>query len=42
MKDVESVRNSDGAVTITSKRFNIKLNKQTIYVLASGDLLPLK
>jgi hypothetical protein len=42
MKDVESVRNSDGTVTITSKRFNIKLNRQMTYVLASGDLLPLK
>jgi hypothetical protein len=38
MKNVESMRNSDGAVTLTSKRFNIKLDKQTTYVLAAGDL----
>jgi len=42
MKNVESTRNSDGAVTLTSKRFNIKLDKQTTYVLAAGDLLPTK
>ena len=41
MKDVESIRNSDGTVTLTSKRANIKLDKQTTYVLASGELLPL-
>jgi hypothetical protein len=41
MKDVESIRNSDGSVTITLKRFNIKLDKQTTYVLATGDMLPL-
>jgi hypothetical protein len=40
MKNVESVRNSDGAVTLTSKHSNIKLDKTTTYVLASGDLLP--
>ncbi len=39
MKNVESMRNSDGAVTLTSKRFNIKLDKQTTYVLAAGDLV---
>jgi hypothetical protein len=38
MKNVDSTRNSDGAVTLTSKRFNIKLDKQTTYVLAAGDL----
>jgi hypothetical protein len=38
MKNVESMRNPDGAVTLTSKRFNIKLDKQTTYVLAAGDL----
>jgi hypothetical protein len=36
MKNVESTRNSDGTVTLTSKRFNIKLDKQTTYVLATG------
>ncbi len=38
MKNVESMPNSDGAVTLTSKRFNIKLDKETTYVLAAGDL----
>jgi hypothetical protein len=38
MKNVESMRNPDGAVTLTSKRFNIKLDKHTTYVLAAGDL----
>jgi len=38
MKDVDSTRNSDGAVTLTSKRFNIKIDKLTTYVLATGDL----
>ena len=38
MKNIESTRDSDGAVTLTSKRFNIKLDKQTTYVLATGDL----
>jgi len=42
MKNVDSTRNSDGAVTLTSSRFNIKLDKQTTYVLAAGDLLPPK
>jgi hypothetical protein len=40
MKNVESTRNSDGAVTLTSKSFNIKIDKLTTYVLAAGDLLP--
>jgi hypothetical protein len=39
MKDVESTRNNNGAITLTSKRFNIKLDKATTYVLA-GDQLP--
>jgi hypothetical protein len=39
MKNVESMRNSDGAVTLTSKSFNIKIDKVTTYVLATGDLL---
>jgi len=38
MKNVESTRNNEGAVTLTSKRFNIKLDKQTTYVLATSDL----
>ena len=40
MKNVESTRNSDGAVTLTSKSSNIKIDKLTTYVLATGDLLP--
>jgi len=40
MKDVESARNREGAIRLTSKRFNIKLDKQTTYVLADGNLLP--
>src|ERR1700674_526437 len=39
IKNVESSRNSDGAVTLTSKSFNIKIDKLTTYVLATGDLL---
>ncbi len=39
MKNVEPTRNSDGAVTLTSKSFNIKIDKLTTYVLATGDLL---
>jgi hypothetical protein len=42
MKDVESTRANDGAVTLTSKRSNIKLGKTTTYVFATGDLLPTK
>jgi hypothetical protein len=38
MKNVESTRNGDGAVTLTSKSFNIKIDKLTTYVLATGDL----
>jgi len=40
MKNVQSSRNSDGAVSLTSKSFNIKLDKLTTYVLATGDMLP--
>jgi hypothetical protein len=40
MKNVESTRNGEGAVTLTSKSSNIKIDKLTTYVLASGDLLP--
>src|SRR6267143_980208 len=36
MKNVESTRASDGAVTLTSKSFNIKIDKLTTYVLATG------
>lgn len=40
MKDVESAKNSDGVIGIMSKSTNIKLDKLTTYVLATGDLLP--
>jgi hypothetical protein len=40
MKDVESLRNRDGVVTLTCKRSNIKLDKTTTYVLTSGDIMP--
>ncbi|MBZ5614457.1 MAG: hypothetical protein LAO23_10640 [Acidobacteriia bacterium] len=39
MKNVESARNHDGAITLISKSGNIKLDKETAYVLA-GNLLP--
>ena len=42
MKDVESARNRDGAVMLTSKQSNIKLDKAETYVFASGNLLPMK
>jgi hypothetical protein len=42
MKNLESTRNSDGAVTLTSTHTNIKLDRLTTYVLATGDLLPMK
>jgi hypothetical protein len=41
IKNVEATRNSDGVVVLTSKRSNIKLDKLTTYVLASGDLVSL-
>jgi hypothetical protein len=41
MKNVESTRDSDGAVALTSRRSNIKLDKLTTYVLATSDLLSL-
>jgi hypothetical protein len=40
IKNVEATRNNDGSVTLTSKHSNLKLDKTTTYVLASGDLLP--
>lgn len=41
MKNLESTRDSDGAVTLSSKRSSIKLDKLTTYVLATSDLLSL-
>jgi hypothetical protein len=40
MKNVEGLRRDDGGVVITSKIFNIKINKSTNYVLAASELLP--
>jgi hypothetical protein len=37
MKDVEFQRSNDGVITMISSRSNIKLDKVTTYVLASGD-----
>jgi hypothetical protein len=42
MKDVESAKNNDGVIAIVSRNSNIKLDKLTTYVLATGDLLPAK
>ena len=42
MKDVELTHNADGVITLTSQRSSIKLNKSTIYVLATSDLTPAK
>lgn len=38
MKDVESTRQSDGALVLSSTHVNIKLDKTTTYVLATDDL----
>lgn len=38
MKDVQSTRARDGAVALTSRRSNIKLDKSTTYVFAGGEL----
>jgi hypothetical protein len=38
MKDVESIRARDGAVALTSRHSNIKLDKSTTYVFAGGEL----
>jgi hypothetical protein len=40
MKNVESLRNSDGTLTLISKRSNIKIDKQTTYVLTPDGGLP--
>ncbi len=38
MKNVEPARNHEGALALTSKRANIKLDKTTTYVFAVGEL----
>ena len=40
MKNVEFERNRAGGITLVSKRANLKLDKLTTYILASGDALP--
>jgi hypothetical protein len=42
MKEVETVSSNDGTITLVSKRTNLKLDKLTTYVLATGDLLKAK
>jgi hypothetical protein len=42
MPDIESTTTSAGEMAITSSRTNIKLDKVTTYVLATGDLKPSK
>ncbi len=41
MPDVESKRGDDGSIVLTSKK-GLKLDKNTTYVLAAGNLLPQK
>lgn len=38
MKNIESEQSSDGTITIVSKKSNIKLDKLTTYVFATGDI----
>lgn len=42
MKDVEATSASDGSLALVSKHANLKLDKLTTYVLASGEALPTK
>jgi hypothetical protein len=42
MKEIETANGNDGAIALVSKRTNIKLDKLTTYVVASGDLQPAK
>ncbi len=42
LKGIELIRNSDDSITLTSMHSNIKLDKTTTYVVASGDILPVK
>lgn len=42
MDDVETTSGSDGVLALSSKKINLKLDKLTTYVLASGDLLQAK
>jgi hypothetical protein len=40
MRNVKSEGGADGSVVLVSSRSNIKLNKETTYILATSDLLP--
>lgn len=40
MKNVGSARGADGTITLSSAKSNIKLDKTTTYVLATGQLTP--
>jgi hypothetical protein len=40
LKDIASSTNASGEITLSSTRSNIKLDKVTTYVLATGDLKP--
>jgi hypothetical protein len=40
MKNVQSFRNPDGTVVLIDQRSDLKLDKITTYVLASGDMVP--
>jgi hypothetical protein len=40
MKDVQSELGTDGSITITSRKNNIKLDKLTTYVIATDELQP--
>ena len=42
MKDVEVQHENDGAMVLTSKRSNVKLERYTTYVAAAGDTTPQK
>ena len=42
MKNVQSFRNNDGAVVLVNQHSDLKLDKVTTYVLASGDLAAAK
>src|SRR5277367_3152250 len=40
MKNVQSARDADGTVVLIDPRSDLKLDKVTTYVMASGDLIP--
>jgi len=42
LKNIDSTSQTDGAITLLSTHMNIKLDKVTTYVLASGTLMPRK